>query len=187
MPNKNTGVRQICEIAIASALLCVSAFISIPLWVPITLQTLVLFLSLFILGGRSASISVAVYIALGALGLPVFSGFSGGIGRLFDLTGGYIFGMLLASLLWWLLDSLLPRRNVYKILCSVCALLVIYLTGTLWFAFSYADGGKSLGAILITCVAPFVIPDCVKLYLAHIISKRYLKIYSNKTDKAEQE
>ena len=169
---KKAFARELTEIALFAALLCVSSFVYIPLPVPITMQTLVMFSALFILGGRGGSIAVFVYILLGALGLPVFSGFSGGISRLFDATGGYILGMLLASLLWWLLDTLLPKKELFKIINSGAALLAIYTFGTLWFTFVYADGEKTLGAVLLSSVAPFIIPDAIKLYLAYYISKK---------------
>ena len=170
--------RDLTRIALFAALMCISAFIYIPLPVPITMQTLVMFSALFVLGGRGGSIAVLAYIALGALGLPVFSGFSGGISRLFDATGGYILGMLLSSLLWWLLDTVLPKKPGFKILNSLLALLVIYLFGTLWFVFIYANGDETLVTVLISCVLPFVIPDLIKLYLAQYIAgkipKRFL-------------
>ncbi len=169
---KKEFTRDLTKVAFFAALMCVSAFIYIPLPVPITMQTLVVFSALFILGGRNGSIAVFIYIALGALGLPVFSGFSGGISRLFDATGGYILGMLLASLLWWLLDSILPKKPSFKILNSLLALFVIYLFGTLWFVFIYAGGEKTLGAVLLSCVVPFLIPDLIKLYLAYYISRK---------------
>ena len=164
--------RELTACALLAALMCIGAFLYIPLVVPISLQTLVLFSALFIFGGRLTSIAVGVYILLGAIGLPVFSGFSGGVARLFDATGGYIFGMLLAALLWWLLEVALPKSDKYRIMNSVMSLLVIYLFGTLWFTFVYAGGEKTLGVILTTCVLPFIIPDLIKIYLAYYISKK---------------
>lgn len=169
--------RDLTRIALFAALMCVSAFIYIPLPVPITMQTLVMFSALFVLGGRGGSIAVLAYIALGALGLPVFSGFSGGISRLLDATGGYILGMLFSSLLWWLLDTVLPKKPGFKILNSLLALLVIYLFGTLWFVFIYANGENTLVTVLISCVLPFVIPDLIKLYLAHYIAGKIPKSF----------
>ena len=175
---KKAFTRELTKIALFAALLCVSSFIYIPLPVPITMQTLVMFSSLFILGGRDGSIAVFVYILLGALGLPVFSGFSGGIARLFDATGGYILGMLFGALFWWLLSVLLPKKPIYKILASIATLLTIYVFGTLWFTFLYANGEKTLGTILLTCVVPFIVPDAIKLYLAYYISKKIPKEYA---------
>lgn len=171
--------RELTVCALLSALMCVGALLYIPLVVPISLQTLVLFSALFVFGGRLTSISVGVYILLGAIGLPVFSGLSGGIARLFDASGGYIFGMLFASLLWWLLSVVLPQKPTYKILASAVVLLTIYVFGTLWFTFIYANGEKTLGAVLLACVVPFIIPDLIKIYIAYYISKKIPKVFLN--------
>ena len=130
---------KLTRIALFAALMAVSALIYIPMPVPITLQTLVMFASLFILGGREGCTAVFVYILIGALGLPVFSGFVGGISRLFDATGGYIVGMLFGSLAWWLADTLLAKNRWGRIVASAANLLVIYAFGTLWFAFFYTN------------------------------------------------
>ena len=168
---KPKQLRSLITVALFSALMCVSALIYIPLAVPITLQTLVLFLSFFTLGGRGSVLSVALYIAIGALGLPVFSGFSGGIARLLDATGGYIFGMLLGAFVYAIFDTGRPKSPKARLLAAILALIVIYTSGTLWYALAYI-GSESIWAILITCVAPFVIPDLIKLVLAYNISKR---------------
>ena len=164
--------RSLTRISLFAALMAVSALIYIPLPVPITLQTLVMFSALFILGGRDGSIAVFVYILLGALGLPVFSGFSGGVARLLDASGGYILGMLAGALLYWLLDVVFPKRDILKVVNSAICLLTIYTFGTLWFTFVYANGEKTLGAVLLACVVPFIIPDAIKIYLAYYISKK---------------
>ena len=164
--------RSLTRISLFAALMAVSALIYIPLPVPITLQTLVMFSALFILGGRDGSIAVFVYILLGALGLPVFSGFSGGVARLLDASGGYILGMLAGALLYWLLDVVFPKRAALKVVNSAICLLTIYVFGTLWFTFVYANGEKTLGAVLLACVVPFIIPDAIKIYLAYYISKK---------------
>lgn len=169
MRKYNKQIRDLTEIAIISALLCISAFIYIPFAVPITLQTLVLFLSLFTVGGKKTTISTAVYIMLGAIGLPVFSGFSGGIGRLFDATGGYIFGMLLGTVVYLLLEKL-PDGKPLIAIKSASVILTIYLLGTIWYSLIYLDGG--FGYVITVCVLPFVIPDAIKIYLAYLISKR---------------
>ena len=164
--------RELTACALLAALMCIGAFLYIPLVVPISLQTLVLFAALFVFGGRLTSISVGVYILLGAIGLPVFSGFSGGVARLFDATGGYIFGMLIAALVWWLLDRFLPEIKGRKVLLAFVSLAVIYTFGTLWFTFVYANGALSLIEAHASCVLPFIIPDIIKLYLAYYISKK---------------
>nr|MBE6545459.1 biotin transporter BioY [Oscillospiraceae bacterium] len=174
MQKNRRHIRDLTEIAIVSALLCLSALIYIPFAVPITLQTLVLFLSLFTLGGRRTSIATAVYIAIGALGVPVFSGFSGGIARLFDATGGYIFGLLLGAICFWILEKIMPGNSLFSAVKAGASLFMIYLLGTSWYAFVYLKG-EGFGYLISICVLPFIIPDVVKIYIAYIISKRVPK------------
>ena len=88
-------------IALFAVLMAVCAWISIPFAVPFTLQTFAVFAALAILGGRRGTLSVVVYLLLGAVGLPVFAGFKGGLAALLGTTGGYILGFLLTALLYW--------------------------------------------------------------------------------------
>ncbi len=87
-------VKDMTLIAMFAAIMAVCSWISIPAPVPFTLQTMAVFLAVGLLGGKRGTIAVAIYILLGAVGLPVFAGFSGGLGTLLGLTGGYIFGFL---------------------------------------------------------------------------------------------
>ena len=161
-------VRKLALCAIFSALLCVSAWIAIPLGaLSITAQTFALFLCLYLLGGKYATVSVWVYLALGAVGLPVFSGFQGGFGILLGPTGGYLFGFALAAMVYWLLTTLLGTSTHICILSMILGLLLCYTLGSLWYLQFYA--GKhtlSLGAVFLQCVAPYLLPDALKLYLA---------------------
>lgn len=174
-----TPKRYIKEAAICSllaALMCVSGMISIPLFIPATLQTLVLFFGLFYIGGRLTSLSVLLYILIGVIGVPVFSGFSGGASRLFDQTGGFIFGLLLSSLLYWLLEYILPRLPSAKLISGIVSHILLYLVGALWFALGYLGGSEHIPFALLTSVLPFLIPDAIKFAAAYIIAKRIPKL-----------
>lgn len=81
-------------IAVFAVLMAICSWISIPTVVPFTLQTFGVFLAIGVLGGKRGSLAVLVYILLGAIGVPVFAGFTGGIGILLRNTGGYIVGFL---------------------------------------------------------------------------------------------
>ena len=170
------------EISLFSALICVCSFVSIPLVIPITLQLFGVYLALFTLGGRRGLFCVLLYIFIGAIGLPVFSGFSGGISRLFDATGGYIFGFVILSLVYIALSKLLPRRRMFTALSSVLSLVSLYLTGSMWYAFVYLDGCESLTHVLLVSVLPFIIPDVTKIFMAYIISKRISVMTKNSID-----
>ena len=110
--------------------------------------------------------------------LPVFSGFSGGIGRLFDASGGFIIGMLAAALVWWLLERLLPARiKARVVILSSATLAVIYLLGTLWYALIYLGGVEGILPALAVCVLPFIVPDILKICTAYVITEKLKKIF----------
>ncbi len=180
--SKKTDLYSIAAISLFSALICVCSFISIPFAIPITLQLFGVYLALFTLGGRRGLVSVLLYISIGALGLPVFSGFTGGISRLFDATGGYIFGFIVLSLVYLALSSVLPKRRFFAAVASGVSLTALYLSGSLWYAFVYLDGGERFVYILIVTIVPFVIPDIIKIILAYIVSKRILVMIKNSID-----
>ncbi len=179
---KKNDLYFLVEISLFSALICVCSFVSIPLIIPITLQLFGVYLALFTLGGRRGLFCVLLYIFIGAIGLPVFSGFSGGISRLFDVTGGYIFGFILLSLIYLCFSSVLPKRRIFTALSSGLSLISLYLTGSMWYAFVYLDGFESFTHVLLVSVLPFIIPDVIKIFMAYIISKRISVMTKNSID-----
>ena len=166
-------------VSAGAALITVCSWITIPLpGVPITMQTFAVFLILGLLGGARGTLAVLVYIAAGAVGLPVFSGFRGGVGALLGATGGYIAGFAASALFYWAAAAVIKRPALAKAVGMAGGLLVCYAFGTFWFAavYSSADGAAGVGAALMKCVVPFLAPDAVKLSLAFwlsgILSKR---------------
>ena len=101
---------ELAYIALGTALIAVCAWITVPFTVPFTMQLFAVYLVLMLLGGRNGTIAVAVYLLLGAIGVPVFSGFKGGFGVLIGMTGGYLFGMLLIGIVYWVFTKLLSCR-----------------------------------------------------------------------------
>ena len=168
--------RDLAYVAVFAALMAVCAWIAIPTpWnVSYTLQTMAVFLAVGLLGGKRGTLAVLVYILLGAVGLPVFSNFTGGVGALMGATGGYIVGFLFSALLVWALERLTVGRLWAQALAMVLALLVCYAFGTVWFLTVYvrANGAVSLGTVLGWCVVPYVIPDLVKIALALLLVRR---------------
>ena len=144
---------------------------------PFTLQTFAVFLAVGVLGGKRGSLAVLIYILLGAVGIPVFAGFSGGIGVLLGNTGGYIVGFLFSALLMWLIEKLFGRKTWVLGVSMVLGLIVCYAIGTVWFMVVYAQnsGAVGLATVLGWCVIPFIIPDLVKIALALTLSKRLSK------------
>ena len=166
--------RALARAALAAALMAVCSWISLPTAVPFTLQTFALFLTLGVLGGRLGALAVGVYLLLGAVGLPVFAGFSGGLGALLGATGGYLLGFLLTALTVWGAERLWGRSAPVFLASCLAGLGLCYLFGTVWFAAVYASssGPVGLAAVLGWCVAPFVLPDLAKLALALALRRR---------------
>ena len=167
-------VRNMALCALFAALLTICAWISIPVGDGvITMQTFALFLALGVLGGKRGTITVGIYLLLGVVGLPVFSGFQGGLGALLGVTGGYIAGFLVAALVYWLITALGRDKSIFRLVGMITGLLACYLFGTLWFQFGYLSyGGLSFGVILMKCVIPSLLPDGAKLILAWLLASR---------------
>ncbi len=161
-------------IGLFAVIIAICSWISIPTVVPFTLQTFAVFLAVAVLGGKRGTLSVIVYVLLGAVGLPVFSGFKGGIGVLLNTTGGYIIGFIFSALLMWAFEKAFGRKAWALILSMILALALCYAFGTIWFMIIYANnvGAVGLSAVLGWCVIPFIIPDLIKIALAFILSRR---------------
>ena len=164
-------------IGLFAVVIAICSWISIPTVVPFTLQTFAVFLAVAVLGGKRGTLAVIVYVLLGAVGLPVFSGFKGGIGVLLNTTGGYIIGFVFSALVMWAFEKSFGKKTWALILSMVLALAVCYAFGTVWFMIVYAKnvGAVGLSAVLGWCVIPFIIPDLAKITLAFILSNRISK------------
>ena len=170
----NSKVLDLVYIAIGAALIAICSWISIPTAVPFTLQTFAVFFVLLALGGERGTLATLVYVLLGAVGVPVFAGFSGGIGILLGSTGGYIIGFLFTGLIYILFTKFFKKNIVIKIVALVLGLAVCYAFGTAWFMHVYMKSSGEVGLLTVLgwCVFPFIIPDLLKLVLAVVISKR---------------
>lgn len=154
--------------AVFAVLIAVCSWISIPTVVPFSLQTFAVFLAVSVLGGRRGTLAIVVYVLLGAVGIPVFAGFKGGIGVLLNTTGGYIVGFIFAGLMMWLMETLFGRKLWVQVLGMALGMVTYLTVGTAWFmeVYLHQTGAVSLGTVLGWCVIPFLIPDIVKLVLA---------------------
>lgn len=166
------GALDLVYSAFFAVLIAVCAWVSVPVpkpFVPFTMQTFGVFAALLCLDGRRGLYSVLVYLLLGAVGLPVFTGFRGGAGVLFDATGGYLIGFVALALVYRAL-----RGRIGGVAACAVGLAVCYAFGTAWFVALYASakGPISVGTALGWCVAPFVVPDALKLCLAALLSRR---------------
>ena len=172
------NTKKLTGIAACVALMAVCSWISIPFAIPFTMQTFAVFVTIGLLGGRSATVAIGIYILMGAVGLPVFAGFSGGVGILFGNTGGSIIGFLFSALTMWLTEPIWKKNTGRFMLFEGLGMLVCYFFGTLWFMFLYTSnvGFGGFISVMSMCVVPFIIPDAAKLVLAAVISRRVAKL-----------
>lgn len=168
---------DIVYIAVFAVIMAICSWISIPAAVPFTLQTFGVFIAVGVLGGKRGSLSLLVFILLGAIGIPVFANFSGGIGVLAGPTGGYIIGFLFSALLMWAMEKLPGKKSVMQIVSMIAGLIVCYAFGTVWFVIVYGRMNGPIGftAALASCVVPFIIPDIIKIALAYVLSRKLRK------------
>ena len=168
---------DIVYIAVFAVIMAICSWISIPAAVPFTLQTFGVFIAVGVLGGKRGSLSVLVFILLGAIGIPVFANFSGGIGVLAGPTGGYIIGFLFSALLMWAMEKLPGKKSVMQIVSMIAGLIVCYAFGPVWFVIVYGRMNGPIGftAALASCVVPFIIPDIIKIALAYVLSRKLRK------------
>lgn len=174
---------DIARCGLCTAVIVICSWIQIPSSVPFTLQTFGVFLTVGLLGGKLGTISVLAYIILGACGLPVFAGFSSGIGVIMGTTGGYLFGFIASALIMWLFEKLCGKNYknpIIMITSMIVGLIILYIIGTAWFMMVYLKntGSVGLGQVLTWCVIPFIIPDVLKILCASVIIKGVKKYVS---------
>ncbi len=160
------AVRRLTQTALLTALICIAAPWTVPIGaLPVTLGSMAVALSASLCGYRGTA-ATAIYILLGAVGLPVFSGFSGGLHALFGPTGGFILGYIPLSLLVARLGGVSGQAAGY---------LCLYLCGTLYYT---AVTSSDLLTAVTVCVLPFLLIDILKVIFVQIITnrmKRHLK------------
>lgn len=161
--------------ALCAAVTCVLAPISVPLAgeVPISLSTFAVLLSGILLGAKYGAISQLIYVLLGSVGVPVFAGWTGGIGITLGVTGGYIIGYIPMAFIAGLLyhrfgrEASGTRKYIVMFVSMVLATAVLYILGTAWFM---AQTGMTLGASLAACVIPFLPGDLIKIVAVMLVS-----------------
>lgn len=192
--NKSTRNRafiyDLVLISVSAALITICSWISIPLGpVPFTLQTLGILAVMLTIGGRRGTIAILVYLALGAVGVPVFAGFKGGIMSFIGPTGGFLIGFVFGALVYWLLEKLFLKKFMTSpvktwisgMLGFLVFEVVMYIVGVIWFMTVYAaqTGPVGLATVMTWCVIPFIIPDIVKMVVAVLIGERASKLIRN--------
>lgn len=163
---RSRAIYGLTATAAGAAALAVLAPWSLPLGpVPVSLCTLMIYLAAWVLPGGRGVAAVVVYVLLGTAGLPVFSGFLGGPGRLLGPTGGYILGYLPLAALCARFIGRSNRRRMH-LLGMVLGTVVLYGLGTVWFCL---QTGTPFDGALALCVLPFLPGDGVKMAAALVL------------------
>lgn len=158
--------------AVMTALMCIFGPLTVPIGpVPISLTNLILLFSIFILGTKGTTISFIVYLLLGIVGLPVFSGYEGGIGKIAGPTGGYLIGFIPMIILCGIVYSRFRKTKLdipVTAAAMVVGTLLAYAFGTVWFVIiAKCDIAYALGI----CVIPFIPFDIAKIVIANILGR----------------
>ena len=160
-----TNTKTLAMIGLMAALICILGPLSIPLPispVPLSLTHLPIYFSVYLLGMKKGTVSYLIYLLLGLVGLPVFSGFSGGPGKLFGPTGGYIIGFIFMAIIC---GFFIDRWSDKWYLCLAGMLLgcsVCYLFGTVWLSY---QSKLSFSVALMSGVIPFIPGDLIKILI----------------------
>ena len=171
---RKTSTYAMVVTALMAAVTCILAPLSVPIGpVPISLTNFAIYLSLYLLGWKRGTVSYLVYVLIGMVGVPVFSGFTGGMGRLLGPTGGYIVGFIPMALIAGAVIDRFRNRGI-QLAGMIAGTAVCYAFGTVWFLVVYAKNTGAIGlwTALGWCVFPYILPDCLKIALALAIRKR---------------
>lgn len=170
--NQKIKTKQMVLIALMTAVTCVLGPLSIPLPfspVPISLTNFAIFLAIFVLGMKNGTISFIIYLLLGAVGVPVFSSFRGGLQVLAGPTGGYLIGFIFLALIMGFALDHFDRKLVPTIIGMIIGMVVCYAFGTVWIAkllsLSFKEG-------LMMGVIPYLAGDVAKIIIAAIVGPK---------------
>ena len=173
---KKKRLTELLRVSLLAAFICVCSQIQIPFTIPITLQTFAIFTALMMLPAFDGAICVLLYIAIGLVGLPVFAGFSGGVGHIASPAGGYIIGFAAAAIVYPVLRMIFGDGVRLRLLYGGICHFVIYLIAAGWIGFVYTpEGADGFLSALAFYVLPFVIPDGIKLFSAYLLSKKFAR------------
>ena len=168
MENTNrTSVRELSLIAVMSAVTCILGPLSLPIGlVPISLTNLAIYIAIYTLGRKRGTISYIVYLFIGLIGIPVFSGFSGGFAKLAGPTGGYLIGFIFMAFISGIFIDKFPNKIYICFLGMLLGTIVTYLIGTAWLA---CVAKIPFYSALSAGVIPFIPGDLIKIAVASLI------------------
>jgi biotin transport system substrate-specific component len=164
---KKLTTYQMAVTALMAAVMCVLGPLTVPIGaVPISLANFVICLTAWLLGPKFGTLSVAVYLCIGLIGVPVFSGYGAGLAKLAGPTGGYLVGYLLLALIGGLFIEKSNGNPVVSGIGLVLGDAACYMLGTAWFVFQMQC---ELGYALSVCVYPFIALDLAKIVVSCVV------------------
>lgn len=166
---KNSAVFNLTSCALMAALMCVLCPLSVPIGpVPVSMSTLVILFTVYIIGTKRALVSYVVYLLLGAVGMPVFSGFQGGLAKLAGPTGGYLIGFIPMILIAGYIIKKTKENYVISFVGMALGIAAAYFFGTVWFVLMMKC---EVGYALSVCVFPFIPFDLAKIVIAAVLGR----------------
>ncbi len=155
---------EMTQTAVMTAVLCILGPLTVPIGpVPISLAPLAILLAVYVLGTLKGTAACALYLLIGAFGLPVFSGFSGGFAKIAGPTGGYLIGYIfLALIAGWFIHKFYDNI-VIQFLGMCLGMAVLYALGTVWLS---QAAGLTFKEALAAGVIPFILGDLIKIVCA---------------------
>lgn len=170
---KTLSIKNIALIGVITAVTCILAPMSVPIGlVPISLTNLVIYFGLYILGTSKGTISYLVYLLLGLVGLPIFSGFSAGPQKLFGPTGGYLIGFIPMAIIAGIFIEKSGRKIVLSMVGMILGTAVCYAFGSAWLAY---QAHMTFWEAIAVGVSPFIIGDLIKMVLAALVAPQIYK------------
>lgn len=170
--NSSLTTRHMTLIGVMTAVTCILGPFSIPLPfspVPISFTNLAIYITVFVLGMKSGTLSYVIYLLLGTVGLPVFSSFTGGFGKLVGPTGGYLIGFIFLAIIAGYFIEHFPGKRTFAIIGILIGTVVSYILGTLWLSYQM---NLSFTAGLTAGVIPYIPGDLIKIAIAAILGPK---------------
>ncbi|APC38918.1 biotin transporter BioY [Clostridium estertheticum] len=170
---KKINIHHLTLIGVMAAVICILGPLSLPIGiVPISLTNLAIYFSVYVLGQKRGTLSYIVYLFIGLVGLPVFSGFSGGFTKLFGPTGGYLIGFIFMAFISGIFIDKFSNKIYMCFLGMILGTIVTYIFGTAWLAYQL---NMTFNASLAIGVIPFILGDIVKMVIASLIGPQIKK------------
>ncbi len=173
MSTYSGAVYKLSLIAMCVAAITLSAWLAIPFPISFTMQTFAIFLISGCFSPQISLSAVIIYLLLGIIGIPVFSGFNAGFSAILGASGGCLIAFPFCALIISLFRKHYFEKKILYILLMLFSLAICYIFSCFWYLFIFApSAGSNILTAISICVLPFIIPDILKIFLVYLIFKR---------------